>query len=125
MTLVVVILAVGLGALGAWLWCWARAVGFRHEVDALEQSLADERGIQVARAQDYGALTDQVRSLAESEERLRGETGKLVNALRAPTTRGRWGEIQLRRVVEMAGMVPHCDFVEQPTGESENGRLRP
>jgi DNA recombination protein RmuC len=83
------------------------------------------RGLEAARAQAYGSLTDQVRSLIESEERLRGETSKLVNALRAPSARGRWGEIQLRRVVEMAGMLPHCDFVEQPTGISENGRLRP
>ena len=66
-----------------------------------------------------------VRSLGEGVGSLRQETGNLVSALRRPSTRGSWGEIQLRNVVEMAGMVSHCDFIEQSTIQTGEGTLRP
>ncbi|MCX7818904.1 MAG: DNA recombination protein RmuC [Kiritimatiellae bacterium] len=73
----------------------------------------------------YEGLLAQVRQLMETQERLRTETGQLVRALRTPQTRGRWGEIQLRRVVEMAGMLEHCDFEEQAVADGVGRPSRP
>jgi DNA recombination protein RmuC len=77
------------------------------------------------RAAGASALQQQLRHMVESQERLRGETGALVAALRKPQARGRWGEMQLRNVVEMAGMVAYCDFAEQVTVRDDDRTLRP
>jgi len=81
--------------------------------------------LEAARTAAYAGLQEQVRGLAETQQHLRAETGKLVTALRSPAARGNWGEMQLRRVVEMAGMLDHCDFQAQATLFGEEGRLRP
>ncbi|MGE0615538.1 MAG: DNA recombination protein RmuC [Bacteriovoracia bacterium] len=82
--------------------------------------------LEKARVGAYATLDQQLRSLLDTQKELRSETGNLVRALRAPNVRGRWGEIQLKRVVEMAGMLDHCDFFEQESALTDNGgRLRP
>jgi DNA recombination protein RmuC len=103
-----------------------RATG---KLEPLEKSLAlfDEhvRELERRRESAYGALTTEVKALKSGQEQLRTETAGLARALRAPQTRGRWGEMQLRRALEMAGMVAHCDFLEQPTVAGDHGSLRP
>lgn len=82
--------------------------------------------IERARAMTFGALTERLDSVALASASLRDETQHLVRALRAPTVRGRWGEIQLQRVCEMAGMLDHCDFTTQASVETADGaKLRP
>lgn len=91
----------------------------------LDKVERETRALEKARSEAYGALTQQLQGLASTQERLRSETASLVTALRAPAVRGRWGEIQLRRVVEAAGMLPYCDFDEQPATAADGQRFRP
>jgi DNA recombination protein RmuC len=93
--------------------------------DSLTKMDTQIKEIEKARIDAYGGLRQQVDSLLTAQKDLRSETGNLVRALRTPNVRGRWGEIQLRRVVEIAGMLPYCDFAEQETITTENGRMRP
>jgi DNA recombination protein RmuC len=92
----------------------------RESLDRVDTKIQE---IEITRASAFAGLEQQIRSLAESEQLLRAEAANLVQALRTPSSRGRWGEIQLRRVIELAGMQQHCDFVEQQT--ASEGRLRP
>src|SRR5581483_621732 len=93
--------------------------------DSLERVDGKLRELEKERATAYAALVEQIHLMADSQQQLRAETANLVRALRTPAVRGRWGEIQLRRVVEIAGMDKHCDFEEQPTAAGEDGGLRP
>ena len=106
----------------------------RHEaIERLLAPIAEQLGkyeesmqqLERERLRSYTALTEQMTHLAASHDRLERETRSLVTALRSPQTRGRWGELQLRRVVEMAGMLERCDFSEQVTSDGDAGRLRP
>ncbi len=92
---------------------------------ALQRYEENLRLIEENRHRAYGTLTEQIRSLASSNESLQRETSNLVSALRKPQVRGRWGEMQLRRVAELSGMTRHCDFTEQVSVDTEKGRIRP
>lgn len=107
----------------------ARQQAVEHLVKPLATALGKVESqlvtVEKDRASAYAALRTQVEQMQATSEQLRTETASLVTALRAPQVRGRWGELQLRRVVESAGMVEHCDFVEQETASGDDGPRRP
>ncbi|MCH8822139.1 MAG: DNA recombination protein RmuC [Planctomycetes bacterium] len=98
---------------------------FKPIKETLEKYNQAVREIESKREKAYAKLDEQINQIAQSNEKLGSETTKLVSALRRPEQRGRWGEMQLRNTVELAGMVKHCDFIEQPTVRSDEGHLRP
>jgi DNA recombination protein RmuC len=93
--------------------------------DTLSKVESHLRELEGARISAYTSLTEQVGFVRQASEALHEQTSSLVTALRAPQARGRWGEMQLRRVVEMAGMVEHCDFTEQTSIMTDHGMIRP
>jgi DNA recombination protein RmuC len=106
-----------------------RTAEFKGLVQPVQEKLGRMEGeiarLERERRQAHGELAQMVRMLGDGVGTLRQETGNLVSALKRPSTRGSWGEIQLRNAVEMAGMVAHCDFLEQHTIAAEGGVLRP
>jgi DNA recombination protein RmuC len=106
-----------------------RRQAVEHLVGPLRETLGKVetqlRELESARVSAYSALSEQVGFAQQTSEQLRTQTASLVTALRAPQSRGRWGELQLRRVVEIAGMDRHCDFQEQPSAVTPDGTLRP
>ncbi len=105
----------------------------RVAIDAMLKPLQDGmmrvdetlRTVNLERATSHATLQENLRLMLLGQQQLTGETAQLVRALRAPQVRGQWGELQLRRVVELAGMIAHCDFVEQETVGTPEGMLRP
>jgi len=92
---------------------------------SLEQVGEKIQAVEKAREGAYSGLQEQIRNLLESQGNLQKETNNLVYALKTPNVRGRWGEVQLERTVEYAGMTEQVDFVQQESTEGEQGRLRP
>ncbi|MEK7323607.1 MAG: DNA recombination protein RmuC [Pseudomonadota bacterium] len=93
--------------------------------EALTRTEQQLRELEKERKEAYGSLSKHLESMAQTQQLLQGETRNLVQALRRPEVRGQWGEMTLKRLAELAGMVQYCDFVEQETVQGENGNLRP
>ena len=93
--------------------------------EALEKTEQQVRLMEKERKEAYGALHKHLETMAQTQLLLQGETRNLVQALRRPEVRGQWGEMTLKRLAELAGMVEHCDFTTQETVSGEDGRMRP
>jgi len=93
--------------------------------EALEKTEKQIRVMENERKEAYGALTHHLETMTQTQQALQGETRNLVNALRRPEVRGQWGEMTLKRLAELAGMVEHCDFYEQEHTQTEDGAMRP
>lgn len=142
-----ILIAIALIVGFAFLWLWMKSEFKTLSLDALEKNskqfmhLADhtlqplkesmrlleshQRELEKRREGAYAALSKQIDGLVLSEKELRAETNRLVQALKSPQVRGSWGEVHLRRVVELAGLIHHCDFFEQKTLEGQGKVLRP
>jgi DNA recombination protein RmuC len=107
-------------------WVFTRSqnqnASIREGLERMGQQLV---ALEKERASSHAALHEHLRLMGEGQKNLADETETLVRALRAPQARGQWGEMQLRRVVELAGMLEHCDFTEQTSVSTADGRLRP
>lgn len=93
--------------------------------EALKKTEEQIREIEKERKESFGSIASHLKLMAEGQQQLQTETRNLVTALRRPEVRGRWGEMVLKRVVELAGMVERCDFIEQPKTDDEESRMRP
>lgn len=94
----------------------------KESLDKVENNI---QSLEKSRVAAYAGVTEQLKALAASHLQLQHETGHLAKAMRAPSARGRWGELHLKRVVELAGMLEHCDFFQQVSGSHEELRVRP
>ena len=122
--ILVALLALAVGVSLTWFFTRSQNQGasIREGLERMGEQLA---ALDRERASSHAALHEHLRLMGEGQKLLADETETLVRALRAPQVRGQWGEMQLRRVVELAGMLEHCDFMEQATVSSSDGRLRP
>jgi DNA recombination protein RmuC len=93
--------------------------------DSLKRYEEQIKHMEQSRHKAYGSLEEQLRTLAVTHDNLQQQTSNLVSALRKPEVRGRWGEMQLRRVAELSGMSMHCDFTEQESVDTDKGKVRP
>jgi len=93
--------------------------------DALEKTEQQIRLMEHERKEAYGSLSKHLETMVQTQQLLQGETRNLVQALRRPEVRGQWGEMTLKRLAELAGMVEHCDFYEQENTSTDEGRMRP
>ena len=93
--------------------------------EALDKTEKQIRLMENERKEAYGSLTRHLETMAETQQALQGETRNLVKALSRPEVRGQWGEMTLKRLAELAGMVEHCDFYEQEHTNTEDGAMRP
>jgi DNA recombination protein RmuC len=122
--ILVAIVALMAGAALAWLFTRSKneSASIREGLATMSTQLA---ALEKERAASHAALHEHLRLMGQGQQQLADETETLVRALRAPQVRGQWGEMQLRRVVELAGMLEHCDFIEQANVSTVDGRLRP